>query len=264
MTIRHLQIFQTVCDCKSITSAAERLNITQPAVSIAIKELEAFYQTKLFERINRKIYLTENGNVLQQYTDTLLGQYDESISVLRNGKFFTKCRLGVNVSVAETFLSQIVSAINKEIPNIKLSIYIHNNEQIDQLLTDNQIDFAIYDKINDRETRTSMPLFQDNIVACRSANQCYNDNISFEQLSKMQLLLREKGSGMRNFIDSEFSKHGYTQNIVAESTSTLGLVELAETGLGYALVPQSLAEKLLSTYKIKLLSINGVNLKKKL
>lgn len=262
MTIRHLQIFQTVCDCKSITSAAERLNITQPAVSIAIKELEAFYHTKLFERINRKIYLTENGSTLQQYTDTLLEQYDESISVLRNGKFFTKCRLGVNVSVAETFLSQIASVLNKEIPNIKLIIYIHNNEQIDQLLTDNKIDFAIYDKINDSETRISTPLIQDNIVACCSANQCYKDNISFEQLSKMQLLLREKGSGMRNCIDSEFSKHGYTQNIVAESTSTLGLVELAEAGLGYALVPQSLAEKLLSTYKIKLLTINGVYMKK--
>ena len=129
-------------------------------------------------------------------------------------------------------------------------------------MTDNKIDFAIYDKINDSETRISTPLIQDNIVACCSANQCYKDNISFEQLSKMQLLLREKGSGMRNCIDSEFSKHGYTQNIVAESTSTLGLVELAEAGLGYALVPQSLAEKLLSTYKIKLLTINGVYMKK--
>lgn len=256
MTIRHLQIFKTVCDCKSITSAAERLNITQPSVSIAVKELEAFYHTKLFDRINRKIYLTEEGNVLLQYTDTLLEQYDESISVLRNGTFFTKCRLGVNVSVAETFLSHIVAAINTEIPHITLKICIHNNEQIDQLLTDNQIDFAIYDKIADKETKMTLPLFQDNIVACCSADQYHEDCISIEQLSKMPLLLREKGSGMRNRIDSEFSKNGYSQNIVVESTSTLGLIELAEVGLGYALVPRSLAKKLYSNYKVKMLCIS--------
>lgn len=262
MTIRHLQIFKTVCDCKSITSAAERLNITQPSVSIAVRELEAFYHTKLFDRINRKIYLTEEGNVLLQYTDTLLEQYDESISVLRNGAFFTKCRLGVNVSVAETFLSHIVAAINTEIPHITLKISIQNNEQIDRLLTDNQIDFAIYDKIADRETKIAIPLFQDNIVACCSAEQNHADCISLEQLSKMPLLLREKGSGMRNRIDSEFSRNGYPQNIVAESTSTLGLIELAEVGLGYALVPRSLAKKLSSNYRIKMLSISDVFLQK--
>lgn len=262
MTIRHLQVFKAVCDCQSITTAAERLNITQPSVSIAIKELEVFYHTKLFDRINRKIYLTEEGRVLLQYADTLLEQYDESIAVLRSGKIFTKCRLGVNVSVAETFLFRIVAVINQKIPDITLKVYIHNNEQIDRLLTDNQIDFAIYDKIIDRETKTGRLLFQDNIVACCSTDQSHKDGISLEELSKMPLLLREKGSGMRSRIDAEFSKCGYAQNVVAESTSTLGLMELAETGLGYALVPQRLAKKLCSNYRIRILSVSGGDLRK--
>lgn len=262
MTLRHLQIFQTVCECKSITVAAERLNITQPSVSIAVKELEAFYQTKLFDRVNRKIYLTEEGNVLQQYTDALLGQYEESISVLRNGKMRTRCRLGVNVSVAETFLAQIVRIMNTQMPNMTLKVCIQNNEQIDRLLTDNQIDFAIYDKIDDRESKVSLPLLQDNIVVCCSAACCYEDSLTLEQLSKKPLLLREKGSGMRSCIDYEFLKRSYPQNIVAESTSTLGLIELAQAGLGYALVPQSLAKKLLPNYSIRLLSIEGVFLSK--
>lgn len=262
MTIRHLQIFKTVCECKSITAAAERLNITQPSVSIAIKELEAFYHTKLFDRINRKIYLTEGGNTLWQYADTLLNQYDESISVLRSGEFFTKCRLGVNVSVAETFLAYVVNAIHTKIPNIILNINVQNNEQIDQLLTDNQIDFAIYDKINDRKTKMVLPLLEDNICVCCAAKHCDKDSISFEELSQRPLLLREKGSGMRNLIDSEFSKRGYPQNIAAESTSTLALIELAQVGMGYALVPCRLAEKLRVDYKIKILSISDGYMKK--
>ena len=59
MTLRHLQIFKTVCDRMSVTGAAEALNMTQPAVSIAVRELEGFYGVRLFDRIGRKIYLTE-------------------------------------------------------------------------------------------------------------------------------------------------------------------------------------------------------------
>ncbi len=262
MTIRHLQIFQTVCSCNSITAAARRLNITQPSVSIAIKELEAFYHTKLFDRINRRIYLTEEGMSLLQYTDTLLSQYEESISVLRSGMLFTKCRIGANVSAAETFLSRIISAVHTELPQIRFSICIQNNEQIDQLLADNQIDFAVYDQIGDRETRTARLLFRDELVVCCPPDWEGCDSISLEQLSKMPLLLREKGSGMRNFIDVEFSKHGYPQNIAAESISTLGLVELAEAGLGYALVPRELVKKLNTNFQIKVLTICDCALEK--
>ena len=72
MTVRHMYIFKTVCECQSITAAAGKLNMTQPAVSVAIKELESFYQVKLFERMNRTIYLTEAGNTLREYADSIL------------------------------------------------------------------------------------------------------------------------------------------------------------------------------------------------
>ena len=64
MTLRHLHIFRTVCHTGSITEAAARINMTQPAVSLAIKELESFYQTRIFERRKRRINPTDCGNVL--------------------------------------------------------------------------------------------------------------------------------------------------------------------------------------------------------
>ena len=75
MTVRHMYIFKTVCECQSITAAAGKLNMTQPAVSVAIKELESFYQVKLFERMNRTIYLTEAGNTLREYADSILDKW---------------------------------------------------------------------------------------------------------------------------------------------------------------------------------------------
>ena len=64
MTLRHLRIFSEVCRQESITLAAERMNMAQPAVSYAIRELESYYGTKLFERMNRRLYITESGEQL--------------------------------------------------------------------------------------------------------------------------------------------------------------------------------------------------------
>ena len=64
MTLRHLEIFRAVCQLESVTLAAERLNMTQPTVSVAIRELESIYGTRLFERMNRRIYITDAGRTL--------------------------------------------------------------------------------------------------------------------------------------------------------------------------------------------------------
>ena len=79
MTLRHLEVFRAVCARESITLAAEHLNMTQPAVSLAVKELEAFYGVQLLERMNRRIYITDAGRSLLQYADAVLTQFEESV-----------------------------------------------------------------------------------------------------------------------------------------------------------------------------------------
>ncbi|MEI3128609.1 MAG: LysR family transcriptional regulator [Oscillospiraceae bacterium] len=86
MKLRHLTIFRAVCQTESITLAAEHLNMTQPAVSLAVRELEDFYGVQLFERMNRRIYITEAGRTLLQYADTILSQYAESVQVLQEAR----------------------------------------------------------------------------------------------------------------------------------------------------------------------------------
>jgi len=92
----------------NVTKAADESNITQIAVSIATKELEAFYDTKLFDSIGRKIYLTETGEKLRNYTEAIIEQYEESISDIRNKSHLVKCHIGTNVTVGESFLSVII------------------------------------------------------------------------------------------------------------------------------------------------------------
>ncbi len=242
MTIRHFQIFKSVCDSDGITLAAERLNITQPSVSIAIKELEAFYNTKLFDRLGRKIYLTEAGEVLRRYVECMLGQYEEAELVLRNGTAFSTCRLGVNVSFSEFYLAHLISEIKKELPDCVLQIIVQNNEHLDHLLSDNQIDFAIYDASSDRTTKSTEHLFKEEMLLL-CAPSLYNENeITPETLSHYPLLLREEGSGARACVNKAFFSIGRTPAAAIESTSTLSLLSLAKEGLGFVFIPQALAE----------------------
>ena len=108
MTLRHLRIFSEVCRQESITLAAERMNMAQPAVSYAIRELESYYGTKLFERMNRRLYITESGEQLLLYADSILSQFDEARDVLRDVHAVTKVR-AVSYTHLDVYKRQVYS-----------------------------------------------------------------------------------------------------------------------------------------------------------
>lgn len=253
MDIRHLQIFRMVCDCGGITAAADRLNVTQPSVSIAIRELEAYYHVKLFDRINRGVYPTEAGRLLRQYTDAILTPFAEAESVLRTGRAFVQCRIGVNVSVAEAYLGDWIETIRKTAPEIELTAFADNNERLDRLLTENRIDLAVYDGAIDRAAKTVLPLFTETEAAVCAPGFYENDTISPEELARHPLLLREMGSGQRSAVDNALSRFGYTCAVT--SVSTLALAELAAQGIGFAVVPMRLAKQVCAKYGLRLCAI---------
>lgn len=185
MTIRHMQIFRAVCEQKNVTRAAELLGMTQPAVSIAIRELESYYNAKLFDRIGRRIYLTEAGQALLGYADAILSQFDEATQVLRSGTSFMRCRLGVNVSVGETILPDILDCLERRIPGIKVEIYIGNTRNIEHRLSANEIDVAIADCIAESSDRQIEDFYVGEVSVVASP----------EMAEKIYCSLNERGEG---------------------------------------------------------------------
>ena len=129
MTLRHLTIFRAVCQTESITLAAEHLNMTQPAVSLAVRELEDFYGVQLFERMNRRIYITEAGRTLLQYADTILSQYAESVQVLQEARHRGSCRFGVHVTFGETVLPSLLRRLAEQLPDITVRAFVTNTRE---------------------------------------------------------------------------------------------------------------------------------------
>ncbi len=241
MTIRHLEIFRCVCSCGQITAAAIRLNMTQPAVSVAIRELEAFYGTKLFDRLNRRIYITEAGKQLLVYAENILAQYEEAALVLRRGQTAFHCRLGVNVSFAESHLSRIPPAVKVQLPGCEMHITVQNNETLRRMLAENELDFAVYDGISTQTKAHETVLFEEQMVVLCADSVYPGDSITLKALSALPLLSRERGSGVRTCMEAAFAAQGHTPRVVMESSSTLSLLSLAKAGHGCVFMPISLA-----------------------
>ena len=257
MTLRHLQIFKTVCDRMSVTGAAEALNMTQLAVSIAVRELEGFYGVRLFDRIGRKIYLTEPGRRLRADAEAILSRFEASKEAIRGGAGPSACRIGANATVAECFLAPLLSALRAAVPSLTVSVFIGNSREIEQRLSENAIDFALFDMVGDAPGCTVQPLFSEAMEAVCAWDFDCPDALSVPELAERPLLLREKGSGGRSCVDAVLEAHGCAPRPQAEGATNLGLLRLAESGLGIAVLPAALAARAVERGRLRRVQVTG-------
>ena len=257
MTLRHLMIFREVCRVQSITLGAEQLNMTQPSVSLAIREMESFYGVRLFERMNRRIYITEAGRTLLQYADTILSQYEESVQVLQEGRHTGSCRFGVHVTFGETVLPNILRSLNERLPQVTVRAFVTNTRENEEMLLRNELDFAVVDNVLHLDSLISTPLYKEPMLVVCKPDYRPGKEITLEELAKEKLLLREHGSGTRDSINEVFRAAGLSAGAYLDSSSTYALLSCAESGLGITILPSSLTEDALREGKLKVLSVEG-------
>ena len=245
MTLKHLRIFWTVCKYQSITVAAEHLNMMQPAVSVSIRELEAFYNVKLFERMNRRIYITDSGAALLKYANRILADFEESVDMLRNTKMPVSLRVGANTTVSASILPDVLKVFAKKNPGIHLTSMVDDTAAIEAQLLKNELDLAMIDNISASPHFVSRSIMQDEMIAvCSRKYMPVPDKpFTLKQLSREKLLLREKGSGTRECIDTVFASRGISISPTMESVSAHVLLATARNGLGITILSRQFLEK---------------------
>ncbi len=245
MTLRHMRIFAAVCEEESITRAAEKLGMTQPTVSVAVRELEDYYHTQLFERMNRRIYLTEAGRELYGYAQTIVNQFAEARNRLSGRGGESLLRIGSNVSFGAAGLAKILERYHAEHPDVPYRLHIANSFRIERMLLQNELDFAVVDNVNVSSFFVSRLIAQEDMrLYCgREYASRVRPPLGLEELSAHSLLLREVGSGSRSVIDQVFELHGLRVSPVMESTSTLAILQAAIHNLGICIVPEALIPK---------------------
>lgn len=244
MTLRHMKIFAEVCKEGSITRAAEHMRMTQPTVSIAIKELEQHYKVKLFERLNRQIYITVKGQELLQYAQTIISQFENAEDQLPSDNVEHIFHIGSNVSFGTTYLPAMLKQSETVLKGVSTYVCIDNTNKIEKKLANNELDFAIVDNLNISPCFISNMILHEYMMPFCGLHYSTSQNSIHDllSLSKEPLLLREVGSGSRDIIEHTFSFAGITCIPLIESTSTLALINAACNNLGIVFLPESVKE----------------------
>jgi DNA-binding transcriptional LysR family regulator len=259
-----MKIFIAVCEYKSITLAAEKLYLAQPTVSLAISELEAHYGVKLFDRISRKLYLTELGMQFLNYATHIVSLFDEMEKGIKNWDYFGTLRIGASITIGTLLLPQYVSLFYQTYPHIKVHAVIDNSEEIEQRVMVNDIDFALIEGVIHNPHIKSLQFMEDEMILICGNNHVLSNTkqLNIEQLKKYDFILREKGSGTRELFDSTMLIHNIDIKPIWESVSTQAIVKAVSAGLGISVLPYRLVKSELETECIKHIIIKDVSFKR--
>lgn len=206
-----LKVFYTVANRLSFTKAAHELNISQPAVTKHIKEIENQINTKLFDRKGTTIQLTESGKILFVYAEKSRQLYRDlefAISQL-NKQEKGKLKIGASTTIAQYILPEILAKFNSYYKDMNIELVTHNSEDISTLLKNGQIDLGIVEGESKSSYFDYQTFKRDEIVlVCKANHPLVNKNFKTKDLYDIDLIVREQGSGTQEFIQNQLKKSG--------------------------------------------------------
>ena len=180
MTIRDLEIFIEVVRAKNMSNAAKNLEISQPTVSHAISQIENEYNVKLFDRVSKKLYITDVGLRLYDFALNIIEQFESTIIFLQSSSTSHNINLGVSSNFSSQFLLEIIDEYEKKKNDVSIRVYVDSREKIMEKLNSGVINLAIIDGDSGIENSSSEPFFEDEIFVISSKNSDIDDKEELE------------------------------------------------------------------------------------
>jgi DNA-binding transcriptional LysR family regulator len=263
VTLRQLRTFHAVARLASFTAAARELHVTQPAISMQIKELEDACGNALYERIGRRVQLTAAGQELAACAGSifeLLADTHERIDALAGLRAGT-LKLGA-VSTAEYFTPALLAAFRARHPGIAIQFKVGNREDIVRRMRDNEFDLAVMGR-PPAELATVATRFAEHplvVVASPQHPLARASEVSFARLASEHFLLREPGSGTRAAMEEVFAAHAVSIASSMEMSSNEAIKQAVIAGLGLALISAHTIGLELATGRLVTLAVRGLPL----
>lgn len=258
MNIRELKIFKVLSEELNFTKTAERLNMTQPAVSHVIKGLESFLGVRLFDRINNRIYLSAAGKLLLEKSSRLLELYDELRYGWYDKNLQQPLRIGSCLTIANFWLPQFVKEFNTVCPETPLTVTIDSAIHIEKLLDDNEIDIALYEGVvpNKNYYQTDFASYEISFIASAEHELAHKKKIPLSEIISQRLLLREKGSAIRETFDSVMLLHNLKAEPVWTSVNSQPLIQGALQNIGISVLPEIIVRRELAEGRLVKLDVD--------
>jgi DNA-binding transcriptional LysR family regulator len=265
-----MRVFITVADKKNFSKAAKALSLTQPAVSFQIQTLEQYYQTMLFDRVNRHVKLTAAGELLLDYAvhmNNLQAELERNMQQL-TGHVKGELLVDASTTIGEYILPYVVGAFKQEYPDVNATIQIMNTNDIAENVNNKSFDLGIIEgPVELTENMESIAFLEDELVLAIPSNHPFatKESITLEELKTLPYITREPGSGSRlifeqALIDADFDIEEL--HMVMELGSTTSIKSAIMGGLGISTISKWAIQDLVKTGKVAALTIEGLTLKR--
>ncbi len=245
MADRRLQVFHTVARLLSFTKAAENLHMTQPAVTFQVRQLEEYFNTRLFDRTHNRISLTEAGQRVYEFSDRIFELYSEMENAVRDmtGEISGVLVIGASTTIAEYLLPALLGDFKKKYPDVNVHLKVSNSDGIVSMVENNDIDLGVVEAPVMNKNLVVEECRKDRLVAivpprhalAAGAQVCLSD------LMTEAYIAREEGSGTREVIQDYMEGLGVHPNdlhVAMELGSPEAIKGAVEAGMGVSIVSE--------------------------
>lgn len=238
-TLHQLQVFLKVADCKSITKAADALFLSQPAVSIQLRNFQDQFEIPLYEIIGRQLYVTEFGHEIAQAARNIIDEvYAINYKTLEfKGLLSGKLKISI-VSTGKYVMPYFLSDFLKIHENIELDLDVTNKAMVINSLNNNDVDFSLVSVLPKDISVESIVLMKNKLflIGNKMTPQT-NGEDSKTIFEKLPLIYREKGSGTRGVMENYFERMEISLKKKVELTSNEAVKQAVLAGLGNSVMP---------------------------
>ena len=240
ITLKQLRYFEALARHRHFGRAAEACAISQPALSMQIKEMEEVLGAALFERSARQIRLTQFGEVAAERARDILRAADELGDLARASRerLVGRLRVGVIPTIAPYLLPKVMGDLSRRYPELEIHVRETVTPKLIQELNDGQLDTAIVALPVSEGTLAETPLFHENFVLVRSAREANAPLPDADSLREMRLLLLEEGHCFRDQALSFCNMPSGPPREVLDASSLSTLVQMVSAGMGVTLIPE--------------------------
>jgi DNA-binding transcriptional LysR family regulator len=260
VSLRQLKVFESAAAHRSFSKAAAALHLTQPGVSMHIKELEAHAGVALFERIGKKLFVTEAGQELLSRAREILRSLKEAEDALDGLKGLRRGRINLAVvSTAKYFVPQLLAMFGKDFPELEIRLAVNNRDSVIAQLAANEVDLAIMGR-SPEGLEAIAEAFAENphvIIASPLHPLVKQRRLSIESVARETFIVREPGSGTRLAMQQFFEEHRLNCRVGMEMASNETIKQAVMAGMGVSFISRHTIELEIQTRRLAVLDVVG-------
>lgn len=267
MNLNYLRVFLAVANLQNFSRAAEELHVSQPTISVQIKNLEQELGVKLFQQIGKKIFLTDEGNTLYTYSKKIFHLIDEAEEAIRDYKGLTKGRLVIGASTTPGIyiLPQILGQFRKKFPAIETILDISNSHEIEQKILNNELELALCGGEGvDNPNIEAKTITHDNLVVVVSEDHPFaqSDKVTLTDILNEPFVLREPGSSTRIALENRLQQLGKKIKISMQFGSLEAIKQAVANNLGISILSQFVVDQEVCAGQLHVLHIPELEIKR--